>query len=271
MRLQREAKMAVRELESQIKKSGKINNQNYICLPDPANVYEWYYIVFGLDAPYKGGYYIGKIKCKETYPATAPNITLYTDNGKFRTHKLQPDGICLSISDFHQESWNPAWKVTQIVMGLVSFWLDNEYTYGSVESYDYQKEPLRNNDAEFKARFAMLSREDVIAHEKFEEIFKPYAAAIGIDVEQSHPEWDAIKEKIAKIEEDKAKAEAEKKLKEQKEAEEKAIAEEIARKADLINNRDKIISGYFKKIKDQNLTRLVGLRPEIQKMALLKA
>jgi ubiquitin-conjugating enzyme E2 J2 len=112
-------------------------------LPDPSNVYEWYYIVFGLEAPYKGGYYIGKIKCKETYPATAPNITIYTDNGKFRTNKLQPDGICLSISDFHQESWNPAWKVTQIVMGLVSFWLDSEYTYGSVESYDYKNLPFR--------------------------------------------------------------------------------------------------------------------------------
>merc|ERR1712078_7138 len=107
MRLQREAKMAVRDLDNQIKKFGMIKDQNFICLPDPNNVYEWYYVVFGLEAPYEGGYYIGKVKCKDTYPSTAPNITIYTDNGRFRTHRLQPDGICLSISDFHQESWNP--------------------------------------------------------------------------------------------------------------------------------------------------------------------
>jgi len=79
--------------------------------------------VFGLEGPFQGGYYIGRVKCKETYPATAPNITIYTDNGQFRTQTMQPGGICLSISDFHPESWNPAWKVTQIVMGLISFWI----------------------------------------------------------------------------------------------------------------------------------------------------
>lgn len=83
------------------------------------------------------------MKCKDNYPQTAPNITIYTDNGKFRTYQMQRDGICLSISDFHQESWNPAWKVTQIVMGLVSFWLSTEYTYGSIESYDYSDKPYK--------------------------------------------------------------------------------------------------------------------------------
>ena len=180
MRLQREAKMALKDVQSQLKKNGKIVDSNFICLPDPNNVYEWYYIVFGLEAPYAGGYYIGKIKCPEAYPAKAPNITIYTDNGKFRTHKQQPDGICLSISDFHQESWNPAWKVTQIVLGLVSFWLQDEYTYGSVESYDYP-ENIKLEPNEHSVRYAMLSREHVLSHEKFKEIFEPYAEAIGLD------------------------------------------------------------------------------------------
>ena len=266
MRLQREAKMAVRDLESQIKKSGKINTQNYICLPDPSNVYEWYYIVFGLEAPYTGGYYIGKVKCKDNYPASAPNITIYTDNGKFRTHKIQPDGICLSISDFHQESWNPAWKVTQIVMGLVSFWLDSEYTYGSVESYDYQKEPFRNNNDDFKARFAMMSRDDVLAHPKYEEIFSKYAKALGLDEPQSHPAWDALQIKIDKLDADKIEAEKLRK----KQEEDKKMADEKAAQDKLIQDREKYISGYFKKIKDRNLTRLVGLKPDVQKAVLLK-
>ena len=48
MRLQREARMAKKEIETQIKKSGKITD-NFICLPDPENAYIWYYVVFGLD------------------------------------------------------------------------------------------------------------------------------------------------------------------------------------------------------------------------------
>jgi len=136
MRLQREAKMAKRDIEAQLKKNGGKLKDNFICLPDPEDPYVWYYVVFGLEEPaeYKGGFYLGKITCPKEYPSKAPNIKLFTDNGRFRTNG---DGICLSISDFHPESWNPAWKVNQIVIGLVSFWIGGEYTYGSLESYDF--------------------------------------------------------------------------------------------------------------------------------------
>jgi len=69
MRLQREARMAKKDIDAQIKKSGRITD-NFICLPDPNNVHEWYYVVFGLTDPeeYKGGYYIGKVTLKDSYP-----------------------------------------------------------------------------------------------------------------------------------------------------------------------------------------------------------
>jgi ubiquitin-protein ligase len=88
MRLQREAKMAVKDIESQIKKHGKIKDQNFICLPDPEDLFTWYYVVFDMPDEYQGGFYIGKIKLPKNYPANAPTITVFTDNGKFRTHKL---------------------------------------------------------------------------------------------------------------------------------------------------------------------------------------
>ena len=77
---------------------------------------------------------MGKIKCPEHYPASAPQINLLTENGRF---SLQEDGICLSISSFHPESWNPAWKVSQIVVGLSMFWLTDEDTYGAVYEDEY--------------------------------------------------------------------------------------------------------------------------------------
>jgi ubiquitin-protein ligase len=52
---------------------------------------------------------MGAVKCPDDYPSRAPNIRLITENGRF---SLQEDGICLSISDMHPESWNPAWRVS---------------------------------------------------------------------------------------------------------------------------------------------------------------
>ena len=129
--------MAKKDIDTQIKKSGTISD-NFICLPDPEDIYTWYYVVFGLKEPihYDGGFYLGKVTCPPNYPASAPNIKIITENGRFRT---SGDGICLSVSSFHPESWNPAWKVSQIVIGLVSFWISNEYTYGAMETYDFKQ------------------------------------------------------------------------------------------------------------------------------------
>jgi len=109
LRLQREAKMVKKDLDNQVKKTGKIND-GFICLPDPDDVYTWYYIVYGLDwKEWKGGFYMGKIVCPPEYPSIAPKIYLITQNGKFYTESDYPksysesDGICLSVSYYHQD------------------------------------------------------------------------------------------------------------------------------------------------------------------------
>jgi len=58
------------------------------------------------------------------------------------------------------------------------FWLTGQDTYGAV--YD---------DDATRMEKAIKSREKVLSHDKFKEIFEPYAAAIGIDKEQDLPEW----------------------------------------------------------------------------------
>ena len=100
----------------------------------------------------------------------------------------------------------------------------------------------------------MQSKEEIIKNEKYQEIFAKYASVIGIDKEQPEPEWATIPEKLAKIEDDKIKA-----IQLKKEAEEKAkIEAEEKRLRDLTENRQKIIDAYFRKLKDQNLTKYVG-------------
>lgn len=49
-----------------------------------------------------------------------------------RLHRL-----CLSITDFHPDTWNPAWSVSTILTGLLSFMVEKGPTLGSIETSDY--------------------------------------------------------------------------------------------------------------------------------------
>lgn len=259
MRLQRESRMQKKDMDAQIKKTGKIND-NFVCLPDPEDAYKWWYIIWNLDMdPYRGGYYMGYITCPDDYPAKAPKINLITHNGRFRVNEQQ-DGICLSISHYHPESWNPAWKVNQIVIGLQTFWQGGEYTYGSTEAHDYPRDiPLK----ERSYGFAINSRKQVLEHPKFKEIFTPYAEAMGLNEEPKVAEWAGYLERQAKRDEEKRiadekkqKAEAERKA---KEAKENAKKNEAAKKLAM--------QQYFKMIKEKGLAKYIG-QPEHLKKAM---
>ena len=66
---------------------------------------------------YLGGFYHGKLMFPGDYPFKPPRIMMITPNGRFQTNKR----LCLSISDFHPDTWNPAWSVSTILTGLLSF------------------------------------------------------------------------------------------------------------------------------------------------------
>ena len=64
-----------------------------------------------------GGFYLGKLVFPKDYPFKPPRIMMITPNGRFQTNTR----LCLSISDFHPDTWNPAWSVATILTGLLSF------------------------------------------------------------------------------------------------------------------------------------------------------
>lgn len=61
--------------------------------------------------PYEGGKYHGLVRFPSEYPFKPPSIMMFTPSGRFQTSTR----LCLSISDFHPESWNPLWSVSSIV------------------------------------------------------------------------------------------------------------------------------------------------------------
>jgi len=108
-------------------------------VPLQSNILEWHYVVQGPpDSPYYGGMYHGKLIFPAEYPFKPPSIYILTPNGRFQTNTR----LCLSISDFHPDTWNPAWSVATILTGLLSFMLETTATFGSVETSDYEKRAL---------------------------------------------------------------------------------------------------------------------------------
>jgi len=107
-----------------------------VAVPLSANILEWHYVVQGpSDSPYAGGFYHGKLIFPAEYPFKPPSIYMLTPNGRFQVNTR----LCLSISDFHPDTWNPAWSVATILTGLLSFMLETTATYGSVETSEYEK------------------------------------------------------------------------------------------------------------------------------------
>lgn len=63
---------------------------------------DWRFIIQGPPGSvYEGGVYMGKLKFPEQYPFKPPSIFMLTPNGRFETDRR----LCLSMSDYHPESW----------------------------------------------------------------------------------------------------------------------------------------------------------------------
>ncbi|KAJ4305243.1 Ubiquitin-conjugating enzyme E2 6 [Kalmusia sp. IMI 367209] len=107
-----------------------------IAHPSEKNILEWHYILTGPpDTPYDGGQYWGTLMFPPDYPFAPPAIRMHTPSGRFQPSTR----LCLSISDFHPKSFNPAWEVSTILTGLLSFMTSEEMTTGSVRASEAER------------------------------------------------------------------------------------------------------------------------------------
>jgi ubiquitin-conjugating enzyme E2 J2 len=126
-----------------------IKTPKIIACPLESNILEWHYVIEGSPGtPYEGGYYHGKLLFPKEYPLKPPSVIMCTPSGRFATDRR----LCLSMSDFHPESWNPMWSVSTILTGLYSFMLESAPTSGSVESTAQQKRKLAKRSLEYNVR-----------------------------------------------------------------------------------------------------------------------
>ncbi|KAI4202032.1 MAG: hypothetical protein LQ350_002820 [Teloschistes chrysophthalmus] len=107
--------------------------------PSESNILEWHYILTGPpETPYHNGQYWGTLLFPANYPFAPPSIRMHTPSGRFQPSTR----LCLSISDFHPKSFNPAWEVSTILIGLMSFMTSDEMTTGSVRASETERRYL---------------------------------------------------------------------------------------------------------------------------------
>jgi ubiquitin-conjugating enzyme E2 J1 len=94
------------------------SNDYYAAPVSDSNLHEWHFTLRGPDdTPYANGLYHGRITLPSSYPLKPPTFRFLTPSGRFEQNKE----ICLSISNFHEESWNPAWDVRTALTALRPF------------------------------------------------------------------------------------------------------------------------------------------------------
>ena len=131
--------MAVARLQKELKLLSKDPLQSMLARPHPNNLLEWHYCLEGAsDTAYAGGTYHGKIIFPKEYPFKPPSIMMCTPSGRFQPNTR----LCLSMSDFHPESWNPMWSLSSIMSGLQSFMVESTPTQGSVNTTNAEKRQL---------------------------------------------------------------------------------------------------------------------------------
>ena len=137
------SKMAVKRLRREYKMVLKSPPEFIHVTPLMENVFEWHYCI---EAPpgelYSGGFYWGKLRFPGDYPWKPPSIRMMTPNGRFKTDYR----LCLSMSDYHPETWSPSWTVSAVLIGLLSFMLGTDKTLGSIDTSDaFKRDAARNS------------------------------------------------------------------------------------------------------------------------------
>lgn len=116
-----------------------------IIKPSQDNILVWNFVLHSLQDSYASGVYMGRIVFPSNYPFSPPDIIFVTPNGRFETNVK----ICLSITSYHPESWNPSWTMQSILLGLVSFMHENTTTYGSIKASEKERERLASESIRF--------------------------------------------------------------------------------------------------------------------------
>eukprot|EP01031_Cornospumella_fuschlensis_P025089 gene25089-30303_t len=130
---------------------------------DPEDRLNWYCMIYNLTDPqYQGGEYIFNIKLSARYPFEPPDFFFLTPNGRFEINKK----LCFSNSSYHKESWSPIWTLKTIILGFLSFFLENSsrgighLTTSASDKHALAAQSISFNETRLTAVLAMIREQN---------------------------------------------------------------------------------------------------------------
>ncbi|KAK4523544.1 hypothetical protein GAYE_PCTG69G1440 [Galdieria yellowstonensis] len=143
------AQTCVHRLTQELKRLKKDPPQYIHVAPCPKNFQTWYFILEGPpDTCYEGGIYLGKLVFPKDFPYKPPAIYLLTPNGRLQTDTR----LCLSMSDYHPETWNPLWSTAAVLNGLLSFMVSEEPSMNTLKTSVQERKRLALLSHQFNAQ-----------------------------------------------------------------------------------------------------------------------
>jgi ubiquitin-conjugating enzyme E2 J1 len=147
------SKLAIKQqkrLKGELKILENENNISYItAYQDENDTLLFYFLIYGqYDTDYKRGQYIGKIILSKNYPFSPPDFMFLTPNGRFEINRK----ICLSITGFHSDEWNPTITISGMLVQLYTvFEKDIDVGLGHIKSSKNERKELANKSIELNS------------------------------------------------------------------------------------------------------------------------
>lgn len=138
---------SVKRILRELRELATTSNPDIAAVACEDELFEWVFAIRGAwGSEFEGGVYIGRIHMPAEYPFKPPGFTMLTPSGRFEINTK----ICLSISSYHPESWQPSWSVESALVALIAF-MQTEGG-GAIGSMDCPKEDRRAMAAESRVR-----------------------------------------------------------------------------------------------------------------------
>ncbi|KAA8896081.1 ubiquitin-conjugating enzyme/RWD-like protein [Sphaerosporella brunnea] len=152
---------------------------DYHASPLENNLFEWHFTLRGPpETPYANGIYHGRINLPPAYPMRPPSFRFLSPSGRFEVNRE----ICLSISDFHEDTWQPAWGVRTAVVALRGF-METEPggQVGALECSEEQRRVIADQSREWRCETCGQSSLEIL--KESEEAAKKSGADARIEEE----------------------------------------------------------------------------------------
>ncbi|GAA5983420.1 hypothetical protein JCM5350_007644 [Sporobolomyces pararoseus] len=175
----------VRRLLQEATELSNDDSPDYNAAPLESDLFDWHFTIRGLSGTeFEGGIYHGRMILPSEYPFKPPEIYLLTPSGRFEVNRK----ICLSISNFHPETWQPSWGVRTALLALIAFFeSDPKGAVGSLKAPPEERKRLANASQHFKCSTCGYDAAD---HESFSALPEPAPASSELEFTPKKSESD---------------------------------------------------------------------------------